>query len=166
MWSGLSVTILKAESDRREHTLIVAYGEVSAARQADFFVSPSDPAARCTRSTSDHRTAIGHDLVSRSLFTVNTTYLVTIVNVLSCCYRNKLCSCAFVRLRVRTSHCNKAPVFSLRPWLPVWVVAPLVSCTPPEQIISTYNSGRNRGKGLVKSQPSFHDDRCDKIFCR
>ena len=133
MWSGLSgVTILKAESDTREHTLIVAYGEVSAARQADFIVSPSDPAARCTRSTSDHRTAIGHDLVSISLF--NTTYLVTIVNVLSCCYRNKLCSCAFVRLRVHTSHCNKAHVFSLRPWLPVWVVAPLISCTSPQHM--------------------------------
>ena len=75
MWSGLSVTILKVESDKRKHTLIVAYGEVSAARQADFIVLPSDSAARCTRSTSDHRTAIGHDLVSRSLFSVNTTFI-------------------------------------------------------------------------------------------
>ena len=75
MWSGLSMTILKAESDTREHTLIVAAVEVSAARQTDFFVSPSDPAARCTRSTSDHRTAIGHGLVNRSFITVNTTFI-------------------------------------------------------------------------------------------
>ena len=40
MWSGLSVTILRAESDTREYTLIVAYGEVSAARQADFLCHP------------------------------------------------------------------------------------------------------------------------------
>ena len=38
--------------------------------------------------------------------------------------------------------------------------------TSQEWIILTYNSVRRRGQGLVKSEASFHDDRCDKIFCR
>ena len=75
VWSRLSVTILKAESDTREHTLIVAYGEVSAARQADFLCHPLTLLRVALVAISDHRTVIGHDYVSRSLSTVNTTFI-------------------------------------------------------------------------------------------
>ena len=107
MWSGLSVTILRAESDTRKDTLIVAYGEVSAARQADFFVSPSDPAARCAWSTSDHRTAIGDDLVRRSFFSCRYYVHLHVLLLLLMSYPVvtgincavvRLCVCAFVQV--------------------------------------------------------------------